>query len=700
MKSFRNKALAVILMVAIVFTGRVFVPSQVQAATEDGIVDLQVLATSDLHGRFVPYDYAINMEDTSGSLAQVATVIKELKKDNPNTLLVDVGDTIQDNSADLFLDEKVHPMIEGMNLIGYDTWTFGNHEFNYGMDVLKNIMKQSKAKVLGGNIYNPDGTAVTDAYTIIEKDGIKIAIIGMVTPNITRWDAINLKDYKVTDPVEETKKVVNEIKDKVDVIIATEHMGETNEYAVKDSGVTDLANACPEIDVIVAAHEHKAVEGVMYNNVLTVENKNGAQTVAKIDIKLKKGADGKYTVVDRTSKLINTKEYAADADFVKALAKYDKVAKDDANVVIGRVEGADLVPANEIADIPQAQLQETAMINLINQVQMYYTGAEVSAAACFNTAANLKVGDIKKCDTALIYKYANTLYKLEMTGAQLKKYMEWSCAYYNTYHEGDLTISFNPDIRAYNYDMFSGVKYDVNVSKEPGNRIENLTRMDGTPIKANDKIIIAVNNYRANSHLLSYGTVYQKGEDLPKLLEIDVHGEIGGVRELIGDYIINVKKGIITPELTGNWKITGNNWNEELHQKVAQLVAEGKVTIPVSEDGRTPNVKAVTTKDIASLITIAKPAQVTKVKVVSKKTKTAITTFEAQKNAKYYEVTYSTDKNFKKGVKNVITTKTSVTIKKLKKNAKYYVKVRAVKYDLNGNKLYGKYSKIVSVKVK
>ena len=699
MRNFRSKAFAVILTIAMVFTGRMLTPSTVKAASNDQL-DLQLLATSDLHGRFVPYDYAINTEDNSGSIAQVATVVKQLRKENPNTILVDVGDTIQDNSSDLFLNEPVHPMIAGMNELGYDAWTVGNHEFNYGMDVLKNVMKQSKAAVLGGNVYNPDGSHIADAYKIIEKNGVKIAIIGMVTPNITRWDAANLKGYKVTDPVEETKKVVDEIKDKVDVIIATVHMGETSEYGVKNSGAIDLANACPDIDVIVAAHEHKAVEGTYYNNVLTVENKSGAQSVAQVDIKLEKGTDGTYKVVDRASKLIYTKDYEADADMVKALTKYDELAKKDANVVIGKLEGGDLVPANEINAIPQAQIQESAMINLINEVQMYYTGAEVSAAAVFNTAANMKVGDIKKCDTALIYKYANTLYKLEMTGAQLKKYMEWSAAYYNTYKDGDLTISFNPDIRAYNYDMFSGVNYDVNIAKEPGHRIENLTRKDGTPIKDNDKIIIAVNNYRANSHLLSYGTVYQKGEPLPKLLEIDVHGEIGGVRELIGDYIKNVKKGVITPEISGNWKVTGNAWNQDLHQKVVELVAAGKLTIPASEDGRTPNVKSITKADLAPYVTIKKPAKVTGVKVESKKAKTAVVTFKPVKTAESYEVVYSTDKNFKKGVKTVSTESTKVTIKKLKKNQKVYVKVRAVKADLTDQMLFGSFSKTVSVKVK
>lgn len=606
MKKCFKKLVVTMMTASLLVSGTHFTAAAAYAADNNGNeIKIQVLATSDVHGRFVPYDYAINEEDKSGSLAQIYTAVKELRKENSNTLLLDVGDTIQDNSSDLFLEDSMHPMLHAMNEMQYDTWTLGNHEFNYGMDVLTKIMKQSKAPVLGGNVYDPQGSPIAEDYKIIEKGGVKVAVIGMVTPNITRWDATNLKGYKVTNPVEETKKIVEEVKDDVDIIIAAQHMGENNEYEVDNSGAKDLAKACPEIDLIVAAHEHKAVEGVYYNDVLTVENSSGGQTLAKVDITLKKGADGKYEVDKRESKLIEAKNYEPDASLVKTLAPYDEKAKEVANTVIGELKGGDLVPENEIPGIPQAQLQETAMINLINDVQMHYTNAEVSAAAVFNTSANMKEGKIKKSDTSLIYKYANTLYKLEMTGAQLKKYMEWSASYYNTYKDGDLTISFNPDIRAYNYDMFSGVNYEVNVSKEPGKRIENLTKKDGSKIKDTDKLIVAVNNYRANSQLLTYGPIYKEGEALPKLLDIDVRGDIGGVRELIGDYITNVKQGVIKPELSGNWKITGNNWNESLHKEAAQLIKDGKIKLPISDDGRTPNVKAITVDDIKKYVKIA-----------------------------------------------------------------------------------------------
>ena len=154
----------------------------------------------------------------------------------------------------------------------------------------------------------------------------------------------------------------------------------------------------------------------------------------------------------------------------------------------------------------------------------------------------------------------------------------------------------------FNYDIFSGVNYEIDISKEPGERIQNLTRPDGTEIAENDILSVAVNNYRAASQLTTYGEIYKEGEELPKILEIDVRGDIGGVRELIGDYIMNVKGGALeAPKLTGNWKLTGYNWDEELHEKAVQLINEGKLELPTDESGRNTNVRSITEADLEGI---------------------------------------------------------------------------------------------------
>lgn len=587
MRRFMASILVLALLVSFVL------PALAEDASEAKTI--RIIATSDLHGKFMPWDYALNAASPSGSMTQLATAIARYRTEA--TLLVDAGDTIQDNSADIFIGNgETHPMIQAINALNYDVWVTGNHEYNYGMDVLKQTIGDLQPKVLTGNVLDSAGEPIADGFAIFDVDGVRVCVIGMVTPNIIRWDAANLAGCTVNDPLAATRAIIDAEQGQYDVLLGVFHMGIENEYGVANSGVTDILNACPEFDVMVSSHEHALIPAMDINGVLVVQNKYQAQTMAVIDLTLEKDGDG-WKVTGKTAESVAIADFEADPALTEMLTPYHEIACADAEEVIGTLEGGALAAENEIAAIPTAQIEDTALIDLINDVQMYYTGAPVSAAALFTEDANMFPGDIRKCDMALVYRYTNTLYKLHMNGAQLKKYMEWSAAYYNTWKSGDLTISFNPDIRAYSYDMFAGVNYEINIANEPGSRIENLTWPDGTPVADDDEFDIAVNNYRATSQLLAPGVLYEEG-DMPTLVEIDVRGDIGGVRELIRDYIVNVKGGTITPECDGNWRITGYDWDGDLHRKVVELLAEGKLIIPSSEDGRTPNVKPITEEDV------------------------------------------------------------------------------------------------------
>ena len=561
-------------------------------------MDLQILATSDTHGKFDPWDYAANKADASGSVAQQATAIKQLR--TLNTLVIDAGDNIQGNSSQLFLNDDVHPMIAAQNAIGYDIWVPGNHEYNYGMDTIKKVIGEQKAKVLTGNVYSPEGTPLADGYTIVQKMDVKIGIIGMVTPNITRWDAVNLAGWNVTNPVDECRKIIDQIKDKVDVLIGVMHMDTENEYGVYGSGVTDLANACPEFNVIIAAHGHKEIPGQEINGVLVVENKNAGATLSEIHLKLQRQTNGSWQVKSRSSESIQVKDYEADPKLVALLAPYDERAKADAVIPIGTLQGGNMAPDNEIENIPSPMIQDTALLDFINEVQMYYTGAQVSATAMTSMTGQMKEGTIRKCDLTSIYTYENTLYKLQMNGAQLRDYMEWSAAFFKTWQPGDVTIAFDPSTRYYLYDAFAGVNYDIDLSQQPGNRIRNLTWPDGRPVQDSDSFVIAVNNYRATTQLLIAADIFAPGEALPQLLEMDVRGDIGGIRELLGDYIQNVKGGVIHPNVDNNWKLMGNNWSAASHDKAVTLLREGKLALSENQDTRTLPSKAITEADIAA----------------------------------------------------------------------------------------------------
>lgn len=605
----KKKVLSILLTVTLIIS---FSYSVIANNTVDEVT-IKLLATSDIHNKFYPYEYAVNEESKNGSLTQLATVVNTLRDEN--TILIDAGDTMQGNNSELFLKDDIIPMMAGMNAMNYDIWTLGNHEFNYGVNLLEKVMKTSKAKILCGNVYNPDGSRLADSYTIIEKNGVKIGLIGMVTPNITKWDSEKLEGYKVTDPLEELNKAIEEIKDKVDVIVSVNHMSENNEYGVKNSGVDDLANASKDVDVIIAGHGHQEVNKVL-NNIPIVENKADGTTIAEVNIKLKKGTNGKFEIIDKQTNIIDVSKYEPDEKMLKTLETYHKRAKYDADTVIGKLEGGNLIPDSEVQGISEAFLRDTAFVDLINEVQMYYTDADVSAASIFNANANLYEGEIKKSDASLIYKYSNTLYLFEMTGKQLKQYMEWSASYYNQYKDGDLTVSFDPESRAFLYDMFAGVNYEVDISEPIGSRIKKLTKKDGTPVKDTDVFKVATNNYRANTQILA-DEIFKEGEK-PKLLEVDVRGDLGGVRELIVDYIKNVKKGVITPKVDNNWQLVGTNWDKALRQKAVEQINSGQIKLEKY------NSKSITVNDLKDAKnTISSNVENVGVKIVKKRMKIA-----------------------------------------------------------------------------
>ena len=565
-----------------------------EASGEEEVKTLRILATSDLHGKFMPWDYALDEASTSGSMTQLAAAIAEYRTDA--TLLVDAGDTIQDNSADLFVGDGIHPMVQALNVIGYDVWVTGNHEYNYGMDVLRDTIADVQANTLVGNVYDENGDPLADGYTILERDGIRIAVIGMVTPSIVHFDPINLAECTVTDPLDETRKIIDAIQGQYDVLVGVFHMGLNNEYDKPNSGVTDILNACPEFDVMVASHSHKEIPGQYINNVLTVMNRNMAQTMAVIDLTLEKDGDG-WRVADRSSRIVKIADYEPDPALTELLAPYDERARQEAETVIGELVGGPLAPENEIADIPTALIEDTALLDLVNEVQLYYSGADVAMASIFTKDDNLQPGAIRRCDIAQIYGASNMLYTLRMTGAQLRDYLEFNARYYNTFRPGDLTISFNPTMRFYLNDILEGVNYEINIGREPGNRIENLTWPDGTPVKDDDEFTMALSDYRANACLLVPGMVYEE-DNLPVLLDIDVRSDLGSIREMIVDYIRNVKDGIITPDCNHNWRLTGCEWDEDLHALAVRLLAEGKLSIPTTADARCINPVPITVSDL------------------------------------------------------------------------------------------------------
>lgn len=523
---------------------------------------ITILGTSDIHGVFVPWDYASDTEDKSGSLSQITKIIKDTKKENPNTIVVDAGDLIQGNFVETFKNEEKSPMVQGLNEAKYDLWVPGNHEFNFGMDVLKKNIDQFKGTTLAGNLYNKkDNSRYLPAYKIIEKDGVKIGFIGMTTPLISQFEAgtDHLDGLDVKMPVEETKKVIKELDGKVDVIVGIMHMGENNENGIAGTGVTDIAKACPEIDVILAGHMHVKIDKKEIGTTIVTEPYKYGKAVSRIDLEFAT-KDGKNVLVSKESKALDVSKTESDKDMEKLYAPYHEKLRKDANEVIGKVVGGDMVPkAGILPNLPVVQIQDTPLATFFQEVCQYYSKADVIALQIDTDNAKMDQGEIKKKDIANNYRYAGGEVSVyEFTGKDLKDYMEWSAAYFDKYEKNDTTIKFNKERRAEKYstnDFFSGVTYKIDLTKEVGNRIVDLKFADGKEVKADSKFKIGMNSYRLERLVKKGGAL--EGRTFKKIWssEEEFNGEAGTIRNLAIKYIKEVKKGVIEAKNDNNWEL-------------------------------------------------------------------------------------------------------------------------------------------------
>ena len=564
------------------------------ALAEEAPVTLTILETSDLHGSIYSYDYAVDAPTKATGLARVASVVKQERAIDPDLLLLDCGDALQANLISLFNGDVVHPMINALNFLGYDAFNLGNHEFNYDFAMLTRAISMFRGDVLIANAYQADGTRWQKPYVIREVKGVKVGIFGINAPHIPQWEASapeHFANMTFTTPMEETGKLVEELRDQVDVLIGLVHYGKDGEYGV--DGMYAVAEKYPEVDAFLLGHAHEALAETRENGVVVMEPGANGSNVGKLVITLQKEGDG-YQVTAKNAELIATEAFEEDPELLAAMRYVHDASVKEANTVVSYV-AADFLPSlewNGLPGIPTAQLQDTALMDLINEVQMYYTGADVALAALFSASSNLTTGDYKKKDAVNVYKYDNTLMAVRVTGAQLKQIMERQAgAYYNQYREGDVTISFNPEIRMYNYDMFAGVEYEIDISKPVGERIVNLL-YKGEPLAEDAELVLALNNYRYGG-LLTAGLIDADALVFDSTIDL---ADTPAVRDLISVYA--QMKGELTPSCDNNWRIIGADLSDPDAETIYQMVRDGKLAIPTSEDGRTPNVSSLNANDL------------------------------------------------------------------------------------------------------
>ncbi|WP_295670599.1 bifunctional UDP-sugar hydrolase/5'-nucleotidase [uncultured Haemophilus sp.] len=533
-------------------------------------VNIKLLGTSDIHGRVVPWSYGADVEDKSGSYAQIATYVKDVRKNNKNVVLVEVGDAIQDNQVDVFAKDKKyykdHPIPKVLNEMNYDIFVLGNHEFNFGMKALDEILKDIKAKKLTANFYHKkNDKRYIDATTIIEKDGVKLGIIGLSTPMSAKFeeDTGNLKDMKFTSPTEEARTQVEKLKAKgVDAIIAVTHMGIENENNIPDTGMRDVINAVDGIDVVIAGHMHKDVPSETIKNTLITEPHRYGTVVSEVDLTFDINDKKEVKLVKKESKTVPVKALEADKKIAEIYKPYHEKLRELNNVVIGQTAN-EMVPQETKHGVSAAFSKDTGLSSFINDVEQHYSGADVVTFSFDHQKARMDKGDIKKKDIIFNYRYAGgdvTVY--ELTGKQLKEYMEWSANYFDTIQPGDTEYRYNAERKKskyVTYDIFGGVNYKIDLRNPQGSKIVDLTLADGKPVTDDMKLKVGMNSYRF-AQLNGKGGIWE-GQQIPVLWEskVAMGREKGTIQNMMIDYITNVKKGKIDGQSHNRWEIIGLN---------------------------------------------------------------------------------------------------------------------------------------------
>jgi len=541
--------------ISIVLLALVFIHRGPQAATPRAHV--VILSTTDMHGRIFPIDYYTNKYDNVG-ITKVATLIKEARKNDPNLLLLDSGDTIQGTPLEYFHNKRNNappdPMMLAMNALHYDAMAVGNHEYNFGLKVLEKARGEAKFPFLSANTYDTESDkphSHYQPYIVKEVQGVRIGVLGLTTPGIPNWEnPPNYAGLEFHETVSEAKKWVQLLRsgEKVDVVVIAMHMGieedlrtgQINPSQVpNENAAIAIARQVPGVDVILMGHTHREVSDLFVNGVLLTQANRWASHVARVDLYLEKSAvDNRWHVMAKSARTIPvTEKTDVDPEIAQLTETYHKETQDWLNHPIG--ESGEELAANG------CRFHDSAIIDLIQRVQLDAGNADVSMAACFNDRAHISKGAVTVRDIAGLYEYENTLVTLELTGQQLKDALEHSAQYFREY-ELNKTLNELVDQRVpgYNFDMAEGVSYDIDLTKPFGQRIRNL-KFKGQPLSPTQKLRVVTNNYRVNG-----GGGYDMFKNAPV-----VYRSSAEVRELIIDWV--EKNKTIPTQTDNNWRIVG-----------------------------------------------------------------------------------------------------------------------------------------------
>jgi 2',3'-cyclic-nucleotide 2'-phosphodiesterase (5'-nucleotidase family) len=538
--------LAALLLAACVPAGRT-------ASPEPSSATLVVMGTTDLHGWILPHDYYTG-EETANGLAALLPVIDSVRAAHPGrTVLVESGDILQGNPLAFvysrLAEGERHPVVEAMELAGYDAAAIGNHEFNYGIEHLDRSTAGSTIPFVSANVFRAgtDQHAYRPWVMVERRVGgrtVRVGITAVTPPGVALWDRQNVEGrLEFREIVASVRPVVAELRRQgADVVVVASHGGlEGSSYDTASTGlpaenaVGRIAREVPGVDLVMMGHTHRELADTTIAGVLVQQAKNWAASLAVAELELE-WRDGRWAVAGKHGTLLRPEAGRTDARLEAAAV----AAHERTRAYVSRVIGTSTAEWSAAL----ARTRDTPILDLVNEVQRRVSGADLSSTAAFTLTSRIPEGPVTVADVAGLYVYDNTLKAIRITGEQLRAYLERSAEYYLPCPDGACERVVNPAVPGYNFDVVSGVDYTLDLTRPVGERVVRLER-EGRPVRPGDTFTLALNNYRAAGSggfdmLAGAPVVYDRGE---------------GIRELLIEEI--ARMGTLRPEdvFRPSWKI-------------------------------------------------------------------------------------------------------------------------------------------------
>lgn len=550
-------------------------------------VKLKFVETSDIHGNYFPYSF-IQQKEWVGSLSRVhAMVQSERKVYKNNLILLDNGDILQGQPSSYYYNfiDTVSPHVcsEMMNFMGYNAGNMGNHDVETGHKVFDRWVGQCHFPILGANIIRTsNNNTYLKPYVVFKRDGVKIVVLGMITPAIPVWLSENLWSGMRFDDMEETArkwmKIIRE-KEKPDVIIGLFHSGQEGMILgdkYKENASMSVACNVPGFDIVMIGHDHiadcKKVMNVAGDSVLIINPANNGVVVADVDVTLKL-KNGKVQSKCVNGALTEVAKYGVSEEFMtKFASQYDAV---------GKFVSKRLGYFTETVTSWPAYVGPSPFVDLIHQLQLAISGADVSFTAPLSFDAEIKKGDVYVSDMFNLYKYENMLYTMQLSGKEIKDYLEESYYWWTNQMKSpwDHLVWLNDNFCAneerttfknfsFNFDSAAGIIYTVDVTQPKGHKITIVSMADGTPFRMDHIYKVALNSYRGNGG----GELLTKGAGIPQdeLKKRIISSTDKDLRFYMMKYI--EKSDTLCPQSLGHWKFIPEEWTVPAAKRDARLL--------------------------------------------------------------------------------------------------------------------------------